>query len=124
MKGRVTSKGRVTIPKKFRDKFGIQPGTQVDFVAAEDGIHLRKVVERRKKLDALGCLKKELAGRSVSRLMADLRGPVECQRLQPGKRSASAVAAVGQTQLLDCTTTTDGNGADVVRPAHSVRRHR
>ena len=77
MKALVTSKGQVTIPKELREKFGIEPGAQVDFAAAEDGIRLRKVVDRGKRLGVLGCLKKELAGRSVPELLDELRGPVE-----------------------------------------------
>ncbi len=33
----VTSKGQVTIPKKVRDRLGIQPGTSVEFEPTEDG---------------------------------------------------------------------------------------
>ena len=80
MKALVTSKGQVTIPKELREKFGIQPGVQVDFAAAEDGIRLRKVVDRSKRLGILGCLKKELTGRSVRELLDELRGPVELPR--------------------------------------------
>jgi antitoxin PrlF len=83
MKALVTTKGQVTIPKKLRDEFGIEPGTQVDFVAATDGIRLRKVVNRSKRLGVFGCLKKELAGRSVKELVDELRGPVE---LPPPRR--------------------------------------
>jgi AbrB family looped-hinge helix DNA binding protein len=36
MKALVTSKGQVTIPKELRDRFGIEPGAQVDFAASED----------------------------------------------------------------------------------------
>jgi len=80
MKSLVTSKGQVTIPKELREKFGIQPGAQVDFAAAEDGIRLRKVVDRSKRPGILGCLKKELAGRSTQELLDELRGPVELSR--------------------------------------------
>lgn len=80
MKALVTSKGQVTIPKELREQFGIQPGAQVDFAAADDGIRLRKVVNRDKRLGILGCLKKELAGRSVPELLDELRGPVELPR--------------------------------------------
>ena len=88
MKALVTSKGQVTIPKELREKFGIHPGAQVDFAAAEDGIRLRKVVDRSKRLGILGCLKKELAGRSVPELLDELRGPVELPRraARKGKR--------------------------------------
>jgi AbrB family looped-hinge helix DNA binding protein len=80
VKSLVTSKGQVTIPKELRDQFGIEPGAQVDFVAATDGIRLRKVVDRGKRIAVLGCLKKELAGRSVKDLLDELRGPVELPR--------------------------------------------
>jgi antitoxin PrlF len=77
VKALVTSKGQVTIPKALRDRFGIEPGTEVDFAAAEDGIRLRKVVDRKKGLGAFGCLKEELAERSVKELLDDLRGSVD-----------------------------------------------
>ncbi len=77
MKALVTSKGQVTIPKELRDRFGIEPGAEVDFAAAEDGIRLRKIVNRRKQSKVLGCLRAELAGQSVSKILDDLRGPVE-----------------------------------------------
>ena len=76
MKALVTSKGQVTIPKELRDRFGIEPGAQVDFTPAEDGIRLRKVVDRRKQARVFGCLKTELEGRSVPELLDELRGPV------------------------------------------------
>jgi AbrB family looped-hinge helix DNA binding protein len=34
---RVTTKGQVTIPKDIRDHLGIKPGSEVEFVAANDG---------------------------------------------------------------------------------------
>ena len=33
----VTSKGRVTIPKKVREHLGVRPGTLVDFLPMPDG---------------------------------------------------------------------------------------
>lgn len=88
MKALVTSKGQVTIPKELRDKFGIEPGAQVDFVAAADGIRLRKVIDRSKRAAVFGCLEKELAGRSVKDLLDELRGPVELPRTRrKGKRA-------------------------------------
>ncbi|HEY5779034.1 MAG TPA: AbrB/MazE/SpoVT family DNA-binding domain-containing protein [Chthoniobacterales bacterium] len=80
MKSLVTSKGQVTIPKELREKFGIEPGVEVDFVAVADGIRLRKVVDRSKRPKVFGCLKKELEGRSVEELLEELRGPVELPR--------------------------------------------
>ena len=80
MKSVVTSKGQVTIPKALREKFGIEPGAEVDFVAAPDGIRLRKVVDRSRSPKVFGCLKEELAGRSVDELLDELRGPVQLPR--------------------------------------------
>jgi AbrB family looped-hinge helix DNA binding protein len=80
MKALVTSKGQVTIPKLLREQFGIAPGVVVDFVAASDGLQLRKVVDRKKRHGALGCLRDELAGRNVPALLDELRGPVELLR--------------------------------------------
>jgi AbrB family looped-hinge helix DNA binding protein len=40
---KVSSRGRVTIPKDIRDQFGLTPGTQVDFVDLPDGV---KIVKR------------------------------------------------------------------------------
>ena len=44
----VTRKGQVTIPKRVRDRLGINPGSQVDFELAEDGrAFLRRVGKAR-----------------------------------------------------------------------------
>ncbi len=80
MKALVTSKGQVTIPKELRDRFGIAPGVHVDFTGTGDGIRIRKVVDRSKRSRVLGCLKTELADRSVAKLLEELRGPVELPR--------------------------------------------
>lgn len=34
---RVTEKGQVTIPKTIRDRLGIEPGSEVEFVERTDG---------------------------------------------------------------------------------------
>ena len=38
---RITSKGQVTIPQEFRERFGLLPNTEVEFVATPDGKELR-----------------------------------------------------------------------------------
>ncbi len=40
---RVTEKGQVTIPKPIRDRLGIRPGSEVDFVERAVGVLLEKV---------------------------------------------------------------------------------
>ncbi len=39
---RVTTKGQVTIPQHIREKFGITPATEVDFVEEKNRIFLVK----------------------------------------------------------------------------------
>ncbi|AJD42689.1 AbrB/MazE/SpoVT family DNA-binding domain-containing protein [Rhizobium sp. SEMIA 4085] len=40
---RVTEKGQVTIPKGIRDRLGIGPGSEVDFIASGAGAVLVKI---------------------------------------------------------------------------------
>lgn len=37
---RITSKGQITIPKEMRDRFGLQPETEVEFIPEADGLRL------------------------------------------------------------------------------------
>ena len=37
---KVTSKLQVTIPKRIADEYGIEPGDEIDFVSAGDGIRV------------------------------------------------------------------------------------
>lgn len=88
MKAAVTSKGQVTIPKKLRDQYGIVSGSEVIFVATEDGIRLRKAVNLRRQASALGCLKSELEGKSVPALLDELRGSVELPKSSTRKKAS------------------------------------
>lgn len=38
---RMTSKGQVTIPQRIRDRYGLKPGTAVEFVAEGGKVQLR-----------------------------------------------------------------------------------
>lgn len=42
MKGIVSEKGQVTIPKRLRDRLGIRPGTRLEFEAEEGRLVARK----------------------------------------------------------------------------------
>lgn len=44
--GKVTSKLQVTVPKAIADRYGIRPGDEIDWVAADDAI---RVVPRRRR---------------------------------------------------------------------------
>jgi AbrB family looped-hinge helix DNA binding protein len=39
---RITTKGQVTIPQEIREKFGLLPNTEVDFVVRRNAIYLVK----------------------------------------------------------------------------------
>jgi AbrB family looped-hinge helix DNA binding protein len=44
MKAVLSEKGQVTIPKKLRVEYGLEPGTVLDFVEEEGAILVRKVL--------------------------------------------------------------------------------
>lgn len=43
---KITTKGQVTIPLEIREKFGLLPNTEVDFVVDGDGVRLVKAKPR------------------------------------------------------------------------------
>jgi AbrB family looped-hinge helix DNA binding protein len=83
---RVTTKGQVTIPKQIRDHLGIGPGSEVEFVATDEGARLVAVNANlseeeasRRFSDVLdrmtGTL--DLGGMTTDEYMEWLRGPRE-----------------------------------------------
>ncbi len=40
---KITSKGQVTIPQELREKAGIVPGSEVEFVEEKGRLYLRKI---------------------------------------------------------------------------------
>lgn len=48
---RVTEKGQVTIPDAIRRKAGLLPGTEVEFVHDESGVHIRRISKSRTARD-------------------------------------------------------------------------
>jgi len=46
---KVTSKNRVTIPKYVREKLGMLPGSEVEFVVCGNSVHLIKSVSTSKR---------------------------------------------------------------------------
>lgn len=83
---RVTTKGQVTIPKPIRDHLGIGPGSEVEFVATDGGVHLIAVNENLSQEEKLrrfndvldrmaGTL--DLGGMTTDQYMEWLRGPRE-----------------------------------------------
>jgi AbrB family looped-hinge helix DNA binding protein len=40
---RITSKGQVTIPVEIREKAGFLPGSEIEIILDEDGVHIVRV---------------------------------------------------------------------------------
>jgi len=80
---RVTEKGQVTIPKEIRDRLGIGPGSEVEFIAKDDAALLVKVNENSLQIrnfeewaaSVEGLL--DLDGMTTDEYMEWLRGPRE-----------------------------------------------
>jgi AbrB family looped-hinge helix DNA binding protein len=43
---KVTSKLRITVPKTIADRFGIQPGDEIEFLPGEDSLRIRLSPEK------------------------------------------------------------------------------
>jgi len=75
MPTRVTSKGQVTIPKRVRDRLGIQPGNAVDFELAADGRVILVKLDRGRPVSRFEALRGRAgAGLSTDEIMALTRG--------------------------------------------------
>lgn len=58
MKGTISSKGQITVPKKVRTRYALEPGSEVEFELREDGALLRKKKAERSPIwEAIGSLK-------------------------------------------------------------------
>lgn len=84
MTGTVTTKGQVTIPKRFRDHLGIGPGSAVTFQLTEGGeVVVRRAATGKRKsgADKSGSPFAKLRGRatvpmSTDEILALTRGPL------------------------------------------------
>ena len=65
---RVTSKGQVTIPQDVRERHGLLPGTEVEFVDDGHGVRLRRVKGRKRRGRGLV---ERLRGRATTPLSTD-----------------------------------------------------
>ncbi|MGH8232707.1 MAG: AbrB/MazE/SpoVT family DNA-binding domain-containing protein [Rhodanobacteraceae bacterium] len=74
----ITSKGQVTVPKKFRDYLGLQPGSEVEFTLGQHGeviVTPATAARRRSRKGRLDNLRATLdTGKSTDALMQLLRG--------------------------------------------------
>ncbi|TIL69158.1 AbrB/MazE/SpoVT family DNA-binding domain-containing protein [Mesorhizobium sp.] len=65
---RVTTKGQVTIPEEIRDRLGIGPGSEVEFLATEDAVRVVAVSEN---------ISEEGASRKFSQLLDQMAGTLD-----------------------------------------------
>lgn len=74
----MTAKGQVTVPKWLRDHLGLESGSSVDFVLADNGnvVIRAKEMQRAGRFDALRGSAK--FGMTTDELMRLLRGDDEC----------------------------------------------
>jgi AbrB family looped-hinge helix DNA binding protein len=67
---KITSKGQVTIPQELRERFGLLPNTEVEFVPTADGRELR-VLKSAESSRRGRALVERLRGRGTSKLSTD-----------------------------------------------------
>ena len=72
-KTRITTKGQVTVPKEVRERLGLRPGDELEFIEENGVYRLRKRVDPEVFKKYRGYLK-ELAGRDSDDLVAEMRG--------------------------------------------------
>jgi len=70
---KVTSKGQVTIPKKVRDKLGIQAGEGIGFVEKNGIFYIKKSVKKSPFDKWVGRLR-TLKGKKSDVIITELRG--------------------------------------------------
>ena len=87
--GRISSKGQITVPLGVRQRLGLVPGTEIEFVVRDAEVALRKGGSGADPVDRVyGILD---LGRPVDRILEDLRGPAPAPprrraRPRPAKR--------------------------------------
>ena len=67
---RITSKGQVTIPQAIREKLGLLPETEVDFVVVGNSVKIVRAA-RKKKLSRGETIVRHLRGRGTRRMTTD-----------------------------------------------------
>jgi AbrB family looped-hinge helix DNA binding protein len=70
---KITSKGQVTIPKDVRERLGLRPGDEIEFVDDRKGFRVQKHVAASPFRKYRGHLK-HLAGRDPDELVEQMRG--------------------------------------------------
>ena len=72
-KTKITTKGQVTIPKDVRQRLGLRPGDEIEFVEDRSGFRVQKRLPASPFKKYRGYLK-GLAGRDPDELVDQMRG--------------------------------------------------
>ncbi len=68
---RITSKGQVTIPKEIRERFGFDPGDEIQFTVLDNHVVVRKKSLRSRLENWVGAIKLDA---DADTFVDDLRG--------------------------------------------------
>jgi antitoxin PrlF len=95
---RITSKGQVTIPAAFRERFGLMPETDVEFVPEGNVLTLRKAAKGKRGRKTRGeraiRLLQEVGAKSRTRITTD-----EIMKLTRGERLVRHLEGKGDVPL-------------------------
>jgi len=67
----VTVKGQITIPQALRERFGLQPGTEVEFVAGADALQVKPRKRSRRAATAFDAWLTKAVGSATTKLTTD-----------------------------------------------------
>jgi AbrB family looped-hinge helix DNA binding protein len=72
---KISERGQVTVPKKQRDRFGLKPDTDVEFVEVDHQLVLRKKRNGQLPIESVrGILRGQGGGKSTDQIIEELRG--------------------------------------------------
>jgi AbrB family looped-hinge helix DNA binding protein len=71
-KTKVGERGQVTIPKKLRARYGVEPGSEVVFEERKDGLLIKKVMREDPLRELVGVIRDVV---DVDRYLEQTRGP-------------------------------------------------
>jgi AbrB family looped-hinge helix DNA binding protein len=67
----VTVKGQITIPQALRERFGLHPGTEVEFVAEADALRIKPRQRGRRAATVFDTWLAKAAGSATTKLSTD-----------------------------------------------------
>jgi AbrB family looped-hinge helix DNA binding protein len=72
---KISERGQVTIPKKQRDRFGLKPDTDVEFVEIDHQLVVRKTRKDHLPVESVrGILRNRKDGKGTDQIIEELRG--------------------------------------------------